>query len=196
MLTSHVSRIKYSISKAFTVTEMLIALAILGLIAAFTVPKVIGQIDLSIKKAIYKDVVKIVSGSYQAFLADQAPRQPSFVHSYWLMDYLTGLERLPNGTLLCHSLPQNNCFKYPSSNTVLWFGNGSCISPATKLAISFDIDGLGPEPNMNLYVDINGKVTNRYQTSEPSVVAYGGTTGCPGITISHPPMGGKPAWLE
>jgi prepilin-type N-terminal cleavage/methylation domain-containing protein len=50
-LTPHASRKKYSVNKAFTLAETLIALGILGLIATFTIPKVMTEMTWVINKA-------------------------------------------------------------------------------------------------------------------------------------------------
>jgi prepilin-type N-terminal cleavage/methylation domain-containing protein len=69
----------YSGSKAFTLSELLISLAILGLIATFTVPKVIANIDVTLNKNILKKQVSIMqeimyTAAQKGFLvANQSP---------------------------------------------------------------------------------------------------------------------------
>ena len=56
-LTPYASRKNYSTGRGFTLNEMLVALAILGLIAGFVVPKVINGIENQQKRAILKEVI-------------------------------------------------------------------------------------------------------------------------------------------
>ncbi len=187
----------------------MIALAVLGLIATFVISQVIQNIDTSVKKAVFKDVQAIVSGSFQAFLADQAPRQPSSIHSSWLRPYLNGLEPTTSSQYgvsansgshvgyLCNA-PNTSCYLYPSSHAVINFGNGNCATNTTQIAVDFDIDGLGSERSFMFFVDRYGKVSNQYQISQGIVVGYGsGPSSCPQTPITQPPIAtGKPAWLD
>lgn len=52
---------------AFTLAELLIALSILGVIATFTIPKVLGSQSDSRNKAIVKEAAATVSEMYQAY---------------------------------------------------------------------------------------------------------------------------------
>lgn len=54
-------------NKGFTLAELLIALAILGVIATFTIPKVLSSSSSSQNTAIAKEAASIVSGSFAAF---------------------------------------------------------------------------------------------------------------------------------
>ncbi len=56
-LTPHASRKKVSRSLAFTISELLIALGIIGLIATFTVPKVLNGIDQTQKESVFKQTL-------------------------------------------------------------------------------------------------------------------------------------------
>lgn len=58
---------KRILSKGFTLAELLIALAILGVIATFTIPKVLTSSANSQATAIAKEVAGMISGSYQAY---------------------------------------------------------------------------------------------------------------------------------
>jgi type II secretory pathway pseudopilin PulG len=66
MLTPHASRKKVSRSLAFTISELLIALGIIGLIATFTVPKVLHSID----EASYRTALKQAESVIQTIGAE------------------------------------------------------------------------------------------------------------------------------
>jgi prepilin-type N-terminal cleavage/methylation domain-containing protein len=53
--------------QGFTLTELLIALGILGVIAAFTIPKVLPKGQGSSHKAVVKEAVAMMQGAYAAY---------------------------------------------------------------------------------------------------------------------------------
>ena len=55
---------------AFTLAELLIALAILGVIATFTIPKILDSGSNSQWNAIGKEAAAMVSGAYQSYKLD------------------------------------------------------------------------------------------------------------------------------
>lgn len=56
--------------KGFTLSELLVSLAVLGLIAAFAVPKVLTSVGNSTLLANAKEALSTISGSYEALKAD------------------------------------------------------------------------------------------------------------------------------
>ncbi|MBL8031959.1 MAG: prepilin-type N-terminal cleavage/methylation domain-containing protein [Candidatus Doudnabacteria bacterium] len=58
--------------KAFSLSELLIALLILGVIATFTIPKVITSSQSNQKKAAAKEVASMISGAYAAYQMDNS----------------------------------------------------------------------------------------------------------------------------
>src|ERR1051325_8786269 len=58
--------------KAFTLAELLIALAILGVIATFTIPKVLQAMQDNQRKAVFKEVIASLSGiNYEGWTTKQ-----------------------------------------------------------------------------------------------------------------------------
>jgi prepilin-type N-terminal cleavage/methylation domain-containing protein len=53
--------------RGFTLAELLIALAILGIIATFTIPKVLNSQQDTKKKAIAKEAASMISGAFEAY---------------------------------------------------------------------------------------------------------------------------------
>ena len=53
--------------RGFTLAELLIALAILGVIATFTIPKILDSGTDSKRNAIAKEIAATVSGAYQNY---------------------------------------------------------------------------------------------------------------------------------
>lgn len=61
---------KSRIAIGFTLAELLIALGILGVIATFTIPKVLSAQQETQKKAIAKEVASMITGAYQLYVKD------------------------------------------------------------------------------------------------------------------------------
>ena len=53
--------------KGFTLAELLIALAILGVIATFTIPKILDSGSSSKHNAIVKEAAGMISGAFQVY---------------------------------------------------------------------------------------------------------------------------------
>lgn len=53
--------------KGFTLAELLISLAILGIIATFTIPKVLNSSQNTTANAAAKEMIAMVSGAYQSY---------------------------------------------------------------------------------------------------------------------------------
>ena len=54
-------------SLGFTLAELLISLAILGVIATFTIPKILTSQQNSQKAAVTKEVIAMISGAFTAY---------------------------------------------------------------------------------------------------------------------------------
>jgi prepilin-type N-terminal cleavage/methylation domain-containing protein len=93
----------------FTLAELLIALAILGVIATFTIPKVLVAQQSTKDKAVAKEAIAAIVGAYQAYGASNTPSASLSPKN--LTPYLNYV-RLDTSTA--------NAFDYPVS------GTGSC----------------------------------------------------------------------
>ncbi len=74
---------------AFTIAELLISLAILGVIAVFTIPKLLSLNEDRKKSAIIKEVASMVSGAYQSYRLKATPSaSTSGLHLLPFMNYV------------------------------------------------------------------------------------------------------------
>jgi prepilin-type N-terminal cleavage/methylation domain-containing protein len=64
--------------RGFTLSELLIALAILGVIATFTIPKVLQSQADSKNRAIVKEAAAIISGAYDAYKQNNSTVSTNF----------------------------------------------------------------------------------------------------------------------
>jgi prepilin-type N-terminal cleavage/methylation domain-containing protein len=112
--------------KGFTLAELLIALAILGVIATFTIPKIITGSQNGQKLAAAKEVASMISGAYQQAQAAgiiTGSSKPSDLTPY--MNYIsldtsgTVIDApLTAASYTCNST--NPCIKLANGG-VLWF---------------------------------------------------------------------------
>jgi prepilin-type N-terminal cleavage/methylation domain-containing protein len=70
---------KHTTAKGFTLSELLIAIAILGLIATFTIPKVLQSVGNSTNKAIGKETASVISQAYDGLKADSNGSVPNSI---------------------------------------------------------------------------------------------------------------------
>jgi prepilin-type N-terminal cleavage/methylation domain-containing protein len=191
-------------ARGFTLAELLISLAILGVIATFTIPKIItsSQNGQSLAKA--KEAAAMIAGAYQQ--AQQAgivtsTTKPSDLTPY--MNYVsltTSASVLVDnpgstaGTLACG--PAQPCIRLHSGATIL-LQDGCAFSNSSNLTfmqIWFDPDGqvLGPAgdgPSKSVLFDIysDGFLTTRDKLKTNSV--------CSGTTYG-PTSGQDPSWFS
>lgn len=125
-----------SYKKGFTLAELLIALAILGVIASFTIPKILSSTGTSQFKAIAKEAASIVSGAYQDFAINYAVSTTTGMDSAGFLanvnyvslvtgaSYTAALTGLPSNcvtdTNTCLLLHNGGILQYKDTNT---FGN-------------------------------------------------------------------------
>lgn len=161
----------------FTLAELLIALAILGVIATFTIPKVLSSQQDSRYKAIAKEVAGMVSGAYQAYQYDTTVQTSTgFKHltpymNYVRLDSVTKIDddygssgtdscgaanrrclMLHNGAALYYKT--NESFGGTQSTSVIWFR----VDPDGKVTSDGLAGGPGRAAEFGLY--INGRLVD------------------------------------
>ncbi len=57
-------------TKGFTLSELLVSLSVLGLIAAFAIPKVLTAVDTQATRAVGKEAISMITAAYDSLKAD------------------------------------------------------------------------------------------------------------------------------
>jgi prepilin-type N-terminal cleavage/methylation domain-containing protein len=157
--------------KAFTLAELLIALAILGIIATFTIPKVLQSQQDSRNKAMAKEVASMVSGALDAYKnkntfsgnteLDHITPYMNFVK----VDTSSMIDDAPAYTYVDCSAGNWSCLKMHSGGVLWYWGACDFGSTATTSAImwSFDPDGkytnTSSGKSVQFYLYANGRLT-------------------------------------
>ncbi len=193
----------------FTLAELLISLAILGVIATFTIPKILSSYQNSQNVAEAKEVAAMISAAYQqAQLAGivNANTKPSDLTPY--MNYVsydtsgTLVDAHPNwsgfagsGRNACSA--STPCVKLHNGG-VLWFYDPDRMGGTSALhvvMIAFDPDNVtsgsasdGPSKSVQFALYYNGYITTRGRTKT-------GTCHSGGCGMANPDLTLDPAWF-
>jgi len=135
-------------AQGFTLAELLIALAILGVIATFTIPKVLVAQQNSQYTAVAKEAVAMVSGAYQSYLMDNVTTASTHLGdftefmNYVSVDTVSTIDRVPGQTSL-NCAVATPCLRLHNGAKLLYepsdaFGGTSATS---AIYFYFDPDG-------------------------------------------------------
>ncbi|MBL8031854.1 MAG: type II secretion system protein [Candidatus Doudnabacteria bacterium] len=187
--------------KAFTLAELLIALAILGVIATFTIPKILQANQIAQKNAITKEAIATVSNAYLVYKSQNSvtnstgPTDLMQYINYVKADTVSVIDHHPTATSVNCSSGTYTCFQLHNGG-VLAYTNGNCFGGTdTTNMIYFIIDpdgeysgstaGSGKALNFSLYV--NGGIRTRAYVLPSS-------TSCNTTINPNPAL--DPTWLN
>lgn len=158
--------------RGFTLAELLIAMAILGVVATFTIPKVLQSQQDGKYKAIAKEAAGFVYGAYQSattqgFNQNLQTRQLTPYLNYVKFDTSSVIDNhYGGGTKNCDSsqpciLLHNgarvqltqNYFNGTASTNAIWFR----VDPDGKETVTVSTTGPGKSVNFMIYA--NGRIT-------------------------------------
>lgn len=154
----------------FTLAELLISLGILGVIATFTIPKVLTSQQNSKYNSIAKEVAGAMSQAMILYKRDQGAIQAgttmgSFTPylNYVAVDTLSTVDDVGGGTFTCPSTGNGTCIRLHNGATI-WYRNAVSFGGTGNLnAIYFKVDPTGVADTttaVDLFMYINGKITD------------------------------------
>ena len=165
---------KQSYPKGFTLAELLISLGILGVIAAFTLPKILLAQQNNTYNASAKEAAAMISGAYQAYQqtgalsSSTAPDDLTPYMNYLAVDTTSTIDLFyENTTRDCNT--GFNCLKLHTGGTLLYYVGGSFGGSTSTRAIYFyfDPDGRvtdgttnGPGKSVVFWLYYNGRITS------------------------------------
>lgn len=186
----------------FTLAELLIALAILGVIATFTIPKVLNSSQNSEWNAIAKETVSMISGAYSSYklnntvssVTNQNDLTPFMnfvrVDTISVIDSSEGLDTLNCGgtaTRLCLVLHNGSYLRF---NTQQAMGG---TNTTNALRFWLDPDGVysgsinGAGKSLEIYLYYNGRITTRANIE---------TNTCDALNCYNPNINREPVWFS
>lgn len=163
------------VSSGFTLAELLISLAILGVIATFTIPKVLNAQSTQQSNAIAKEVAGMVSGAYQSYqIENGAPASTTLSDltpfmNYVAVDSTTVIDNVNNAFSQNCSIATETCLRLHSGAIIRFTSATSFNTGDTTQALRFllDPDGeyggslTGPSKSVAFFIYRNGKLRTR-----------------------------------
>ena len=172
--------------KGFTLSELLIALVILGVIATFTIPKVFIAQQNQRFNAIGKEVAGMVSGAYMAYkqtnVAGTATGMQDLTPYMNYVSVNTNLILDDNQTqTFCQCTTAIPCLVLHNGGVFRYQPGFSFNNTASTNALNFEIDpdGVysnttnGPGKMLDFFIYFNGRIAT-YGTIAPNTCSSGG----------------------
>lgn len=185
----------------FTLAELLIALAILGVIATFSIPKILSSQQDGRFNAIAKESAAAISGAYQLY-AQNNPVTGSFsltglvpYLNYIARDTTSQIDAYPGeGAQDCSAW---HCYRL-ANGSIIAFDPGQTLGATDDLAVTYfyvDPDGQysgttnGPGKSVAFFIYKNGRITSHIGLTPNSHDVWG--TVYPGADPAK-----DPAWFS
>ena len=166
----------------FTLAELLIALAILGVIATFTIPKILVSQQNGKYNAAAKEAVGMIAGAYQQ--AQLSGTISATTKGVDLTPYMNFVKYDTSGTLVDDN-PPNTSWDCSSISPCLFLHNGGTLhfepntfggtSSTNFFKIEFDPDGKvtdattnGPGKAVEFRLYYNGRISSSGGSDDPS----------------------------
>jgi len=190
--------------KGFTLAELLIALFIMGVLATFTIPKVITAQQNGRYKAVAKELAGTVSQAYQIYRLRNGDNPTMQISE--LTPYLNYIKVVTDSSLYVDGAPWDGgwipacdgtqtCLKMHNGATLYyWDGDSFCSTQPTAVAFRIDPDGKGDGRvlAMDIFLYSNGKIRTNSTIDNPTRVGWGGTGTCTGTYAT----GSDPPWFN
>lgn len=150
--------------KGFTLAELLIALAILGVIAAFTIPKVLLGEQHQKWRAIGKEAATAFDAAYKAYqMENTTTASTSATHltpyfNYVRIDTTSAVDSYNGGTYTCSNT--SPCYMQANGASYrFWEGTFSGTDELAVIILSVDPDGKATgNESLDLFLTYGGRV--------------------------------------
>lgn len=179
--------------RGFTFAELLIALAILGVIATFTIPKVLQSQQDTNWKSMAKEAAATISGAYDQYKLKNGAN-PSMVgnaltaYMNYVTLYTSGSPMNTEGGSIATCDSNFPCIRFHNGSTLqLWADNFGGTGTTNSIPFVFDADGApSGAAGMVFWLYYSGNIRTR-----ASILP---NTTCSNGTLWNP--GGDPAWFS
>jgi prepilin-type N-terminal cleavage/methylation domain-containing protein len=195
---------------AFSMVELLITLGLIGILAAFTVPKVLSPSTNTVNSkytAITRDVAFMISSAYERYrmanatvsttvdMIDLFPYMPNYVQNHAGDASIVIDNRYGTGTITC-SNPGNPCLRLHNGGVLYLWGNDFNGTASTNAVLAtFDPDGKVTSDGsaytegkgMHIFIYYDGRVAD-YGTIKSNTVA--------GASTYNPNSGNVQPWFS
>lgn len=154
----------------FTLAELLIALAILGVIATFTIPKVLNSSASSENTAIFKEAAGMVSGAFSAYQLENTvstttqPQDLTQFMNFVSVSAADGDITTPGTT--CSGTGNIECLRL-HNGSVLGYDTDQVFTTTTGHYLTFELDpdGDGATTASTIAIYGNGRLTSGANTT-------------------------------
>jgi len=177
---------QFNIGKGFTLAELLIALSILGVIATFTIPKILTTQQNSKYNATAHEAASMIAAAYTAYSKDHAPSASTTPGD--LTPYMNFVAADSSSTVdAFYEANTHDCATYPClklhNGGMFSYETGGFTGTSTTHAIYFyfDPDGRvtdgttnGPGKSVCFWLYFNGRISS-YANITPGTVYAAGT---------------------
>jgi len=150
----------------FTLAELLISLAILGVIATFTIPKILQAQQTSQKTALSKEAASIISGAFQQYQFNNGITSSTKISdltqymNYVSVDTTSTVDEGGGFTVSCTAF---QCLKLHNGGTLIYKGAESFSGTNTTNGVwfAFDPDGTANSSlGVSFVITYNGRITS------------------------------------
>jgi prepilin-type N-terminal cleavage/methylation domain-containing protein len=187
----------------FTLAELLIALAILGEIATFTIPKILSSQQNSKYKALAKEVAASIASSYHLYKTENSASSSNRGMDF-LDNYLNYVHRETSSGVSIDTVPtaSSTTLTCGSSNPCYKLQNGGLLRPSScpfggttelnAVYVIFDPDGIvtSAKDSVEFILYYSGRLSSRATLTDGTL----GGSGC--ATPRSPDPTADPSWFS
>jgi prepilin-type N-terminal cleavage/methylation domain-containing protein len=182
-------------SAGFTLSELLVSLAILGLISAFAVPKILNAVGDNSTRAIAKEAMATVAQAYDGVKADNNGVVSTAITANALTAKLNFVQSGQSDTATGTACTTASVCYYKLHNGAIMSAIGAdsfAVGSGTQGSMTFgiDVDGAGAAPEISIIQGYDGRlawaINNTAYTAATSVTINGTVYGIEAATVQQP----------